>query len=276
MKEKNLINVSLYGNGSRHSRLRAEYIYCEHANKCSAYKSGKCFCVSALFGKPCELGCVKRSDGGTKRSKAYSRVWNTAKACDCYAKVSYPTYEYVTTIGDKVFLTIPHISIREENGNILVDNPGFSSRSFLSEKKNINPEFLHRICSFSPRAMMGGVITDYQEKIVPMVLYQLSTLLPEEYKVFIEKYPQYKNIQPNWIGRWAKLSTCNRSETYRDYDGNVFRFEKDFLICDEYRCSIAPFRTSRTSKTEMRIKVTDDMQVRIEKNSQVLPDTVFV
>lgn len=38
-----LINVGLYGVGSRDSRLRAEYIYCDQAKECSAYKEGKCF-----------------------------------------------------------------------------------------------------------------------------------------------------------------------------------------------------------------------------------------
>lgn len=276
MKEKNLINVGLYGDGSRNSRLRAEYIYCEHANECSAYKLRKCFCVTTLFGRTCKLGNVETVDGGLKRSKAYGRVWGDAKGRDCYAKLSYPSNEYITTIGKRVFLTIPHISIKEENGNILVEHPGFASRGFLALRERMNPELLHRICSFVPRAMMGGVIEDYQEKIVPMVLYQLSALLPEEYKAFIKKYPDYKKIQPNWIGRWAKLITCNRNETYRDYDGNVFRFEKDFIVCDEYRSSITPFRTMGRIKTEMRMKVTDDMEVEIERNSQVLPDTIFV
>lgn len=276
MKEENLINVGLYGDGSRNSRLRAEYIYCEHANECSAYKLGKCFCVTTLLGRTCKLGTVEEVDGGTKRSKAYGRVWSAAKNSGCYAKLSYPTYEYITTIGEQVFLTIPHISIKEENGKILVENPGFLSRGFLTEKERMNPELLHQICSFVPRAMMGGEIKDYQETVVPMVLHQLSARIPKEYKAFIEKYPRYKDIQPNWIGRWAKLITCNRDETYKDCHGNVFHFENDFLVCKDYRCSLAPFSASSASTTEMRIKVTDDMQAKIERNSQVLPDTVFI
>lgn len=273
MKEENLINVGLYGDGSRNSRLRAKYIYCEHANECSAHKLGKCFCVPTLFGRTCKLGTVETVDGGTKRSKAYSRVWSAAKNSGCYAKLSYPSHEYITTIGEQIFLTIPHISIKEENGNILVEPPGFSSRGFHMQRERMNPELLHRICSFVPRAMMGGVIEDYQEKIVPMVLYQLSVLMPEEYKVFTERYPEYKDKQPNWVGRWAKLSTCNRDETYKDCHGNVFHFENDFLVCEDYRSSFLPFSAK---KTEIRARVTDGMQVKIERNSQVLPDTVFV
>lgn len=42
-EQEKLINVDLYGDGSRDSRLRAEYIYCDHADVCSVYKEGKCF-----------------------------------------------------------------------------------------------------------------------------------------------------------------------------------------------------------------------------------------
>ena len=123
-----MINVGLYGDGSRNARLRAEYIYCEHANECSAHKLGKCFCVTTLFGKTCKLGKVEYVDGGLKRSKAYSRVWSAAKGISCYAKLSYPAHEYITTSGEQVFLTIPHMSIKDENGKILVEHPGFASR----------------------------------------------------------------------------------------------------------------------------------------------------
>ena len=37
-EQEKLINVDLYGDGSRDSRLRAEYIYCDHADVCSVYK----------------------------------------------------------------------------------------------------------------------------------------------------------------------------------------------------------------------------------------------
>ena len=37
-EQEKLINVDLYGDGSRNSRLRAEYIYCDHADVCSVYK----------------------------------------------------------------------------------------------------------------------------------------------------------------------------------------------------------------------------------------------
>lgn len=48
-EQEKLINVDLYGDGSRNSRLRAEYIYCDHADVCSVYKEGKCFRKTTLL-----------------------------------------------------------------------------------------------------------------------------------------------------------------------------------------------------------------------------------
>ena len=57
-EQEKLINVDLYGDGSRNSRLRAEYIYCDHADVCSVYKEGKCFRKTTLFGVRCEFGRI--------------------------------------------------------------------------------------------------------------------------------------------------------------------------------------------------------------------------
>ena len=77
-EQEKLINVDLYGDGSRDSRLRAEYIYCDHADVCSVYKEGKCFRKTTLFGVRCEFGRIACVDGGTKKTKMYGRVYSEA------------------------------------------------------------------------------------------------------------------------------------------------------------------------------------------------------
>ena len=77
-EQEKLINVDLYGDGSRNSRLRAEYIYCDHADVCSVYKEGKCFRKTTLFGVRCEFGRITYVDGGTKKTKMYGRVYSEA------------------------------------------------------------------------------------------------------------------------------------------------------------------------------------------------------
>ena len=83
-EQEKLINVDLYGDGSRDSRLRAEYIYCDHADVCSVYKEGKCFRKTTLFGVRCEFGRIACVDGGTKKTKMYGRVYSEAKDSERY------------------------------------------------------------------------------------------------------------------------------------------------------------------------------------------------
>lgn len=268
-----LINVGLYGDGSRKSRLRAEYIYCDHAQDCSAYKDGKCFCVTTLFGVKCGIGSVGVVDGGTKQSKRFREVWREAKENECYAKLSYPGRNYITKIGDKAFLT--HMPVRLEEmpaGKLRWSDPGFGANSIMVSEEVLTPENIMVICSARPHALMGGIIESYQKETIPMFLHQLSLIYPEKYKVFCEAYPEYEIAPPNWVGRFAKLSTCNRSKQYKDINGNVFYFENDEIVCDHYKSVFAPFGAK---DMKIRVNVTDDMEVKITDNKQVLADTVF-
>ena len=269
------ICVNLYGDGSRDCRLRAEYVFCDYANECSAYREGTCFCVTSPFSRRCGVGTVHSRDGGTKRSKAFLNVRAQAKQHPKYAALKHPSGQYVAKIADKVFFNLPYVSLKVENDCII---PGdhfavLCNDTLLASVHLLTPENIKRICSEQPRAIMGGVITDYQRKTVPMFLFQLQKLFPDEYSAFCAMYPDYEVKPPDWRGKYAKLITCNRAVEYKDTANNVFRFDGDYLVCDSYKSAFAPFKGSNT---EVRIKATESMIVEIKDNAQVLPDTVFV
>lgn len=172
-----LINVGLYGSGSRNSRLRAEYIYCDQAQECSAYREGKCFCVTTLFGMKCGIGSVNIVDGGTKQSKRFQEVRREAKENECYAKLQYPGRTYITKIADKAFLT--HMPIRLEEmptGKLRWSDPGFGANRIMVSEEILTPENIMIICSAKPHVLMGGLIECYQKETVPMFLHQLSLI----------------------------------------------------------------------------------------------------
>ena len=270
----NVICVHLYGDGSRNSRLRAEYIRCDRAKECSAHKNGECFCVTTPFGVRCGIGNVNCVDGGTKSSKAYRRVWDEAKAHEAYAKLKHPSHRMITRIGDDAFLTLNYIWLEaKENGDISCQNPHIGTNRLIVNRKMLTPENIKRICDFRPQAIMGGTIRDYQAKTVPLFLHQMRELFPDEYEAFRNAYPDFTIVEPNWIGRRAKLATCNRTIEVKDINGNVFRFDGDYLVCDCYRSAFAPFNAKNA---EIRIKVSDEMEVKITDNKQVTPETVFV
>lgn len=133
-EQEKLINVDLYGDGSRNSRLRAEYIYCDHADVCSVYKEGKCFRKTTLFGVRCEFGRIAYVDGGTKKTKMYGRVYSEAKDSERYHKLSYPNNTYIAKIGDGAFLAPPYVRIeRGPDSKLFCHNPGFGcNRLFVS------------------------------------------------------------------------------------------------------------------------------------------------
>lgn len=270
----NLINVDLYGQGTRNSRLRAEYVYCDHAGECSAYQNGKCFCVTVLFGVECPFGRVGRIDGGTKQSKAYWQVRDNAKKNECYNKLEYPRNNLITRIGDKAFLTITHIRVEQsDSGEIWCKDPMLGNNKLMVDIEALTPPNLMKICSFRPQAFMGGEIEKYQKEVVPKFLYQLSKLFPDEYKAFREAYPEYEASTPNFVGMTAKISTCSKECEYRS-NGNWFRVEDGYLVCSNYSGSL--FMPFGAKEGELRIKLSDDLKVTITNNQQVTEETEFV
>lgn len=269
-----VICVHLYGDGRRNCRLRAEYIWCDRASECSAYKNGKCFCVTTLFGVRCKNGTVNCVDGGTKQSKAFLRVRNEAKAHEKYAALKYPDHTYVTKIGNDVFLTMPYIWLEIcGDSDIYCHDPHIGTNRLYVDAEMLSPKNIKRICDFRPHSIMGGEIWDYQRKVVPQFLCELKTLFPNKYSDFEAEYPDYEIKQPDWCGRRARLATCNKECEYKDNNGNIFRFDGNDIVCDCYKSVFTPFGGKYV---KMQISVTDELEVVITDNAQVTENTVLL
>lgn len=270
------INVALYGDGSRNARLRAEYIYCDRHDMCSAYAHGKCFGVTIPFGNTCPYEKVRRVDGGTKHSKAYLRVTQQAKNNPKYHALRYPINDRVTTIGDEVYLVLPYADISYKDGRIEMDSFSLiKSTGTIMPADALTPEVIMRICNHRPRRFGGEVIENYADKTIPAFFNDLKERLPDKYEAFRQAYPDYEIKEMNYTGRFAKLSTIKRESTVKDAIGNRYHFDGDWLVCEDYRSAIGPIVPFGES-TEIRIKITDGMKTKIESNSQVTENTVFV
>lgn len=166
-------------------------------------------------------------------------------------------------------MTAPILSV------IFCHNPGFGCNRLFVSIDELTPDNINRICTYHPRAMLGGEIESYQTETIPIFLHQLSKLFPEQYSAFIKAFPDYELKAPDYRGKYAKLSTCNRELIYRDAHGNSFRFDGDELVCDKYRIGgFMPFSSS--GYAQMRIPVTDDMRVKITDSNQVTDQTVLM
>jgi hypothetical protein len=128
-------------------------------------------------------------------------------------------------------------------------------------------------------AMMGGEITDYQKKTVPLFIAHLKEVLPNTYAAFIKKYEGYVK-EVNYVGRKALLKTINPSDIFYksdrypqfnekwNWDGNILVYVSgyvhDFSITKDYKVN------------EIKITPSDKSTIVISNNEQVNESTIFV
>lgn len=268
------ICVHLYGDGSRNNRLRAEYIYCDRANECSAYKQGRCLCVTYPFSSRCPVGNVESVDGGTKRSKMFTRVKDCAKSAPYYGAFRYSSNLKIVRIGDDAVLSLSYVSLKIENGDLKVDGPWESGSKILFIPMEIlTADNILKVCECKPMALMGGEIESYQKDEVPMFLRQLRKLFPEIYTELIVKSPVQENKMPHFVGKRAKLLTLKPNCKYKTRYGSFF-FDGKYAYFDNYDTDFKPFL--KCGNMSAKVEITNDTVVTVSDNEQVLEMTEFV
>lgn len=271
------INVNLYGGKSifkgKENPLRAEIIYCDNKENCSLYKEGKCINVTTPFGNSCKIGKVEIKKGYTSRAKKYYEFKNKYEKDEVYNKLKYPNNTIISIIKDDVYLDMPYIFFEfnesEKKYNLKVNT--FNTKANWIPLEYFDCNLIYDICNAKPQAMMGGTITSYSKEKVPNMLFELKKILPELYKDFILKYPEY-DIVPNHIGKYAYINTLNKNSKLKDCLGNIFRIDNNYLYCENYKTALLPFSGEIA---EIKIPITDNMTYQITDNSQVTENTKF-
>lgn len=262
----NKIHVGLYGDGSRNARLREEIIYCDKADKCSMYREGKCLNITSPFASYCPFGSVTRVDGGTKRSKTFQRVGDQARRDECYCKLKRAYGTRFAVVDDVVVIggMSAHLGF---SSAFTIKDPGFCGGNYIAiPKSEFTVDIIKRIYSFRPQALMGGVLKQYIAEQLPFFFQQMKRLWPEKYAEFAAAEPSVRELVPNYIGKWAKLSTINHDSIIDGY-----RFDGDYIV-GEFKSAFLPFRAR---SAHIRIPITDDLMVKITDNNQVTEDTIF-
>lgn len=266
MGDAKKIHVGLYGDGSRNARLREEIVFCVDAEKCSLYCEGKCLKITSPFAAYCPLGMLQMIDGGTKRSKAFTRVTAEARSDECYGKLRRAYNTYFAVAGDWVIIGGMSVKLNYSD-TLSVESPGFTTNYVAIPKSEFTVDIIKKIYDARPRAFMGGEITSFTKDQLPFFFLQMKKTWREKYEEFAEAVPQVRDLVPNYVGKWAKVSTLNRNVPV---DG--FEFEGDYLV-GEYTSGFLPF-SARSAY--IRIPITDELKVKIKDNNQVTEDTVFV
>lgn len=286
MGEMKKINVSLYGGkgifGGRETPLEADEIFCDRSEQCTYYQSGKCLRCRSFLAPTCKFGRNNVTKGYTSRAQKYYDFRNKYTNDEAYSKLKYPT-ELVAAIGDTLYMNLKFVRVDKKDGERTfsrsyrcvngyeITEKGFGSGKCFLPIKDVTNELLYGILSYKPYAMMGGIIEDYQGKVVPDIIQTLKRIAPKIYTNFIAEYPEY-DVAPNYIGKYAFINTMVNGSKLKDAHGNIFILDNGKLVCEEWRLSFVPFK-GKVAK--MEIAVTDDMEYKITSNSQCDENTKF-
>lgn len=277
------INVNLYGGkgifGGRETPLEADTIYCDSYNSCQLYKEGKCLNCRAFRGIKCPKGRVETKHGYTHKALKYWSFRGMYEKDEVYNKLSYPGNR-VAVIGDLVYLNLVYVGIskktsedsfRKTSYNYVIKPGYYGDTSVLIPKEELTIDFLIDILSKRPQALLGSLIEDYQEKIVPDIIQDLKKALPELYNELIQVKPEF-NIQPNYVGKYAYMITLVDGSVLVDCHGNKAVKKGDYLYCEKYTKGFVPFDGEYA---ECTVKISPNKTYKVNDNNQCDDNTVF-
>jgi len=278
-----VINVGLYGGkglfGGRETPLEASVIYCDKYESCTYYKNNQCLKVRSFLASGCKYGRVSNVKGYTSRAAKYYGFKKEWQNHEKYSQLKYPPQK-LGLIGDEIVFPYPFIRITEnENGDLKLSAPGFGSNIAFIKKEKFTTELIKRICGFRPYAIMGGVITDYQNKIVPLFLSHLKEVCPDKYEELCEENSELIK-EVSYVGRKALLKTINPSDVYYKSSGYTQFNEKWHWDGEKLNYSsgyVHGFNVTKDYEIDLiRIIPSDKSVITISSNEQVSDKTIFI
>lgn len=279
------INVMLYGGFDKKTKNRAEIVMCDRYENCSLHQKNQCLNVTSPFSHYCKFGKVNRINGYTQRAMKRYEFDSKYKNDECYGKLKHPTDWRVAVMNDIVAFNLTYAICDkriynnwknewEDLENFKVRESGMFGTGTYSyiPLEELTTDVLNDILSYIPRAIFNNnEIKDYQNKIVPNILFELSKLLPDVYAQLISDYPHYKEIAPNFVGKYALIKSLADGTVLKDSNGEFVK-EGNYLVSKCWRSSFLPFRSKQA---EVKVEITDDMTYQITNNSQVDENTEF-
>jgi hypothetical protein len=282
------INVNLYGGksifGGKETPLEADEIYCDITEQCIFYNEGKCLRCRSFFEPTCKFGRNNVIKGYTSRAMKYHAFKSKYENDEVYNKLHYPK-KLVAVIGDNLYMNLKYIHVRKRRetdekwwgrdvDGYFISEKGFDSGSVFIPLNEVTNSLLHAIFSYQPCAMMGGVIKNYQDKVVPEILQDLKKVAPDIYNDFISEYPQY-NIAPNYIGKKAYVNSLKPNTTFK-HKGCEWFYDGEYVSSKNFDIGISsPWWGDGVQRSDVKLKVTDKMLFVVDDNSIIDEDTRF-
>lgn len=275
-KETPLKTVSLtvwsnpaYMKANERERMLA-YI-CEYDGKCPMYEKGKCVCQNLIFGEiKCPHARRVQASGLTKRASGFGKAASRWK--EMYKTEIQIENVMLCECGDYIYLPYPHLDVFGRKPIEEIERDRFLHKTLFTI------ENIHKIINWHPRSLMGGIITDFQEKEVPKFIRQLRDVFPDLYAEYLNTYPddktKFEAICVDYVGRKAYLNTLKDGTTYRDCHGDIWVKNGEFLVCEQMKTTIH-MPIGRKPRKVMQQMMGDEI-VTVSKNDDVSENTVFV
>lgn len=281
MEEYKLIHATIrdplnsYFTKSKTERASCRSIKCSNSTNCQLYARGECSLLSIMNIQFCPYGKINYEEGYTGRAHKYSEWIEEKKEKFKNVLNKLKDYsEYMAKIGEYVFLPYSFMN-KNENVPFLQHGHFLSNGKSFIKLKKFTSEVIHNILTFRPRAMMGGEITHYQQKYVPLFVKHLFETFPKLYDETQKSYPEIKNILKTHsnIGRKALLYTLNPNKgIFIDIHKGEWTWDGEYL-------------TSLNSKggfmlisnfSEIKIKPEKNAIVKITSENQINKNTKFI
>lgn len=248
-------------------------ISCRCPEKCALYAKGNC----VAFDNHCPYGNRSCVVGFSRMALKFNAWINNFKEIhkEAYAaNITQPKkLEYFM---DLVYVPIAYWNLNERIE--FVDGKGvFTSSKPIIKRVHFNAQLISKeILNFKPRALFGGIITDFQQEEVPKFLIwlkQLDPVLYEEVKVLNPEHPAFTNITN--VGRRAILQTLNPNVgTFTDIHGGVWTWDGEYLYSKNSHFAFALIEYRETE--ECRLKPNKNVIVKVSDDTQVNSNTEFI
>lgn len=280
------INVNLYGGkgilGGKESPLEADEIFCDRFEQCTYYQSGKCLRCRSFFAPTCKFGRNNVIKGYTSRARKYYSFESKYRNDEVYSRLKYPN-ELVALIGDTLYINYKYGTVRKrtykdekwvkEVEGYIIDTDSYRSSVFIPLNEVTNT-LLFAIFSNKPRAVMGGIIEEYQEKVVPDIIQTLKRIAPEIHKNFIDEYPQFDK-EPNFLGKKVFVNSLKPNTKFSAKE-KEWVFDGEFVSTTNFNIGLkSPWWCEDDKRADVKIKVNEKMTIAVNDNSIVDENTRF-
>lgn len=259
---------------SKNEKAEAFFVYCENKDNCGLYKRGECIRRNSFKWK-CVYGRNEQHEGFSRRSNNFRKWISDIKEKYKDTGTLKQTTEKMVEIGDYIYLPYSRVNWDEsipfvECGGVWRDGLPFIL------KNNFTVENIEKMIKYRPYAMMGGEITDYQQKTIPIFLQHLSELFPEIFKELTEKSEVARNkiAQYSPVGRTAFLKTTNPNFYVKDKGrSDAWFWDGEKLTCNYLNGLFNPVKDFES--TLVTVIPNDKTKIVITDAQQVNSNTIF-